>query len=138
MTARMKPIAATISACVVTLAFTGPVLGGGYEGSGLPRSGGPIDDDYFATSSSLERSDFAAFDTESVQSGRSESTPSWGAAAGLPRSGGHVEDWYLSKPGASERSEFAAFETKGTGSSTTESMGSWGAPGLPSAGGHVK
>jgi hypothetical protein len=51
-----------------------------WAASGLPRSGGPIEDWYFGMS--LERSDFASFETESIP-------------PHLPRSGGHVEDRYF-------------------------------------------
>lgn len=38
MTERTKPVAATMSAFVVILAFSGPVIGGDNRGSELPRS----------------------------------------------------------------------------------------------------
>lgn len=97
MTVRMKPVAATLSACVVTLAFSGPVIGGDDWRYGIPKSGGHIEDWYFAKSQSLERSDMAAFDTKSIRSGNPQSTRPE-VTSGLPKSGGHIEDWYFTAP----------------------------------------
>jgi hypothetical protein len=97
MTTRLRSVAATISACAITLAFSGSAIGGGYRGPELPRSGGPVEAWYSDEPGTLEHSDFAAFETESIRAGSSKSTASW-AAPGLPRSGGPVEAWYFAEP----------------------------------------
>ena len=92
MTIPVKPFAATISAGMIALAFSGPALGGNYQGSDLPRSGGHIEAWYFPELETAEWSEFAAFETETIRSGSPESRTPW-AAPGLPRSGGHIDAW---------------------------------------------
>jgi hypothetical protein len=78
MARAMRLVAATCT-YMIALALSGPVIGGDYRGSELPRTGGHVEDWYFGISS--KQSDFASFETESIPSD-------------LPRSGGHVEDRY--------------------------------------------
>lgn len=76
---------------------SGAVIAGDYRGSGLPRSGGPVDDGYFGGSEPSEWSDFAALETGSSRLDHPDRRRPW-TASDLPKSGGHIEDWYRAAP----------------------------------------
>jgi len=110
MTLRMKPVTSTISACVITLAFSGPVIAGDFPDSILPTPAGWVDDGYLDDQSgAAERSDFAAYETKAKAE---EYEPSQ-VGSRLTTSAGWVDDGYLDdQSGAAERSDFAAFEAE--------------------------